>query len=263
MQVGAHVVGFGRRGVIDIAADVAVVLFGDDLRLRHPSRISRNIFVGAVGVDDLVDVFRAQVVLRLAFAVFAVSVDEQHMVALGRAILVHHQDAGGDAGAVEEVAGQADDRLQIAALDKVFACFALLTAPEQHTVRHYGRHAAIVLEYRQHVLHKHQIGLFAFFRHHHRKAAREFEVFFDVVLAEGRIGHHAIEALQFVAFVQMLRIAQGVFLADVSVGDAMQQHVHFADRPGGAHFLLAKQRQFIGTAAFFAQVVAHLDQHAA
>jgi hypothetical protein len=35
---------------------------------------------------------------------FAVGVDEQHLVALGGGRLVQHQDAGGDAGAVEEVA---------------------------------------------------------------------------------------------------------------------------------------------------------------
>jgi len=54
----------------------------------------------AVGVDDLVDVFRAQVVLSLAFAVFAVGIDKQHMLAAGSSGLVQHQQAGGNAGAV-------------------------------------------------------------------------------------------------------------------------------------------------------------------
>jgi hypothetical protein len=130
-------------------------------------------------------------------------------------------------------------------------------------VRHYRRHAAVVLEHRQHVLDKHQVGLFAFLRHHHWKAAGEFQVFLDVVLAERRIGDDAVEAFQLVALIQVLRFAQGVFLANVGMGDAVQQHVHFTDRPSGTHFLLAEKRQFIGAAAFFAQVVAHLNQHAA
>ena len=61
----------------------------------------------------------------------------------------------------------------------------------------------------------------------------------------------------------MLRLAQGVLLADVGVGDAMQQHVHFADGPGGAHLLLAKQRHFAGVQALLAHVVAYLNEHAA
>jgi hypothetical protein len=36
-----------------------------------------------------------------------------------------------------------------------------------------------------------------------------------------------------------------------------------ADGPGGAHLLLAVQRHVAGPAAVLAQVVAHLDQHAA
>jgi hypothetical protein len=58
-------------------------------------------------VDDLVDVFGTQVVLGFAFAVFAVGVDEEHMVALCRPRLVEHQDASGYAGAIKQVAGQA------------------------------------------------------------------------------------------------------------------------------------------------------------
>ena len=72
-----------------------------------------------VGVDDLLDVLGAQVVLRLALAVFAVGVDEQHMPCRSRRLRLpcpEHQDAGGDAGAVEQVRRQADDGLQQAVL---------------------------------------------------------------------------------------------------------------------------------------------------
>ena len=113
------------------------------------------------------------------------------------------------------------------------------------------------------MLHEHQVGLLAFSGIHHREAAGELHVFLDVVLAERRIGQHAVEAHQLAAFVQVLRLAQGVFLADVGMGDAVQQHVHLADGPGGAHLFLPVQRQLVGAATVLAQVVAHLDQHAA
>ena len=102
-------------------------------------------------------------------------------------------------------------------------------------------HAAIIFKNRQHVLHEHEVGLFAFFRHHHREAAGKLEIGFAVVLAEGRIGQDPVKTLEFVVLVQMLRFLDGVFLADIGMGYAVQQHVHFADRPGGADFLLAVQ----------------------
>ena len=263
MQVGAHVVRLGRRGVVHVATDVAVVVLRHDLGHRHAASVGGNVLPRAVGVHDFVDVFRAQVVLRLAFAVFAVGVDEEHMLALGGAGLVEHQYAGRDAGAVKQVAGQADHGFELAVVDEVFAGLALFTATEQHAVRHHRGQPPVGLEHGQHVLHEHQVGLLAFLGHPHREAAGEDHVFLDVVLAERRVGQHAVEAAQFVLLGLVLRLAQGVLLADVGVRDAVQQHVHLADGPGGAHLFLAKQRQLGRIGAVFAQVVARLDQHAA
>src|SRR3546814_10266123 len=81
-------------------------------------------------MDDARDVLGAQEVLRLALAVVAVGVDEDHMVAFARAVLVHHQHAGGNAGAVEQASRQADDRLQPAVVDEVPA---RLARSEEHT----------------------------------------------------------------------------------------------------------------------------------
>ena len=67
-----------------------------------------------VGEDevDLLDVFGPELVLVLALGVLAVGVDEQHLVAkrVGL-VLVADQDAGRDAGAVEQARRQADDGL--------------------------------------------------------------------------------------------------------------------------------------------------------
>ena len=56
--------------------------------------------------------------------------------AAGGFLLVEHDEAGGDAGAVEEVRGQADDRLDVAALDQGLANRGLGVASEQHAVGH-------------------------------------------------------------------------------------------------------------------------------
>lgn len=52
---------------------------------------------------------------------FAISIDEQHMVALRCVLLAHHQNAGRNAGTVEWVAGQADDGFQITPVDEILA----------------------------------------------------------------------------------------------------------------------------------------------
>ena len=50
-------------------------------------------------------------------------------------LLVEHDDAGGDAGAVEEVGRQADDALDVAACGRGSADVGLGIAAEQHAVR--------------------------------------------------------------------------------------------------------------------------------
>ena len=61
-------------------------------------------------------------------------------------LLVEHDDAGRDAGAVEQVGRQADDALDVAALDDVAADVGLGTAAEQHAVRQNDRALAGALE---------------------------------------------------------------------------------------------------------------------
>ncbi len=52
----------------------------------------------------------------------------------GGVLLVEHDDAGGDAGAVEEVGGQADDALEIAGADELLADRGLGIAAEEHAM---------------------------------------------------------------------------------------------------------------------------------
>ncbi|OIQ71559.1 hypothetical protein GALL_468230 [mine drainage metagenome] len=236
---------FRRRGVIHIAADIAVVVFGRNFARRYAAGISRDIFSAlgeaAVDVDDFGNVFRSQKILCLAFAVFAVCIDEHDVPASSSVLLVHHQHASRDAGAVEQPGRQANDGFKPAAFDEVLASFFFFATAKQHAMRHDGRHFAICLEYGQHVLHEHQVGLLAFLRHPDGKASGVFDVFLDVVLAEGWVGEHTVITFQLVGLCLVLRTAQGIFLPDVGVRNAVQQHVHLADRPGGTDALLSFQ----------------------
>ena len=61
-------------------------------------------------------------------------------------LLVEHDDAGGNAGAVEEVGRQADDALDVAAPDDLAADGRLGAAPEEHAVRENDRAFARALQ---------------------------------------------------------------------------------------------------------------------
>ena len=148
-------------------------------------------------------------------------------------------------------------------LDEVAPRLTLLATAEEDSVRHDGRHLPVGLQHGEHVLHEHQVGFLALLRHPHREAARILDLLLDVVLAERRIGEDAVVALQLVALVLVLRPADGVFLANVSVRDAVQQHVHLADRPCRADALLTEKRQVARIATALAHMVARLDEHTA
>jgi hypothetical protein len=62
-------------------------------------------------VNYLRDVLRTEEVLRLAFAIFPVGVDEEDLLAGCGVFLVHHQHVGCNACAIEQPGGQADDRV--------------------------------------------------------------------------------------------------------------------------------------------------------
>jgi len=96
-----------------------------------------------------------------------VGVDEQHLAGpvgglrRGRA---QDEDAGGDAGAVEQVRRQADDGLDDVVVQQRGADVAFGAAAEQHAVRHDGGGDAVGLEHGHHVLDEHEVGLLAALR---------------------------------------------------------------------------------------------------
>ena len=261
--MGAHVLRLGRRAVVDVAPDVEIVFLGLQAGIGHEPAVGGHLQPVAVDVGDLLDVLGPQAVLVLAFPVLAVGVDEEHVVALARAGLVEHQHAGRDARAVEQAAGQADHGLQDAVLDKALAAGPLLAPAEEHAVRHDHRHLAVGLGDGHHVLHEHQVGLLALLRHEHPEALLVLHAGGGVVLREGRVGDHPVEGAQLAVSADVLRLGQGVALADVGGVDAVQDHVHLADGPGGAVVVLAGQHQVARVAAGLLHELLGVDQHAA
>jgi hypothetical protein len=61
----------------------------------------------------------------------------------------------------------------------------------------------------------------------------------------------------------MLGAAERVFLANVGIMNTVQEHVHFADRPGGPNAFLSGEGEIAGVGSAVAEVVAGLDEHAA
>ena len=99
------------------------------------------------GVDDLVDVLLAQAVLVavLQKALAEASIMKMPLRACG-VLLVEHDDAGRNAGAVEEVRRQADDALDVPSADDFPADVGFGIATEEHAVRQNDRALAGALE---------------------------------------------------------------------------------------------------------------------
>ena len=81
------------------------------------------------GVHNAVDVLRGQFIVVGHFDTFFGGVNKQGLVV--RFVLFQHHDAGGNAGAEKQVAGQLDHAVDEVVVDKILADFLLRTAPVQ------------------------------------------------------------------------------------------------------------------------------------
>jgi hypothetical protein len=141
----------------------------------------------------------AQPVLGAVLDESAAGVDHEDALAVVGVFLVDDDDAGRNAGAVEQVGRQADDALDQAALDQVLADHGLGIAAEQHAVRQDAGALAVALE-RPHDVQ--QVGIVALLG---RRLAIGLEAVVFVLagndavaptlVAERRVGHHKIEGL--------------------------------------------------------------------
>jgi hypothetical protein len=85
-------------------------------------------------VDDFVDVHGAEAVFVAVFEVAGAGVDREDAFAGVGVLLVDDDDAGGDAGAVEEVGGEADDAFDVSPADEIAADFGFGVASEEDAV---------------------------------------------------------------------------------------------------------------------------------
>ena len=134
VEVGTDVLDvLGLLGV-DVAGEVEVVVVFLDLGVGDEAGIAGVLLGVGEHIDDLVQVAFAEAVFGAVLHKALGGVDHEDGLAGGGVLLVEDEDAGGDAGAVKEIGGQADDAANDAALDEVFADHALSVAPEKDAV---------------------------------------------------------------------------------------------------------------------------------
>ena len=102
---------------VDIAGDVQVKLVVLDFFNADHARVFGYLQPLVEHVDDLVDVHVPQAVLVAVLKVAAAGVDHEDALAGVGIFLVDDDDAGGYAGAVEQVGRQADNAFDVAFTD--------------------------------------------------------------------------------------------------------------------------------------------------
>ena len=112
---------------IDVARDIEVVIVVLDFLERGAVAVFLNLGAVAVCVDYLLNMLRTQFVLGLDLLELLAGIYEEDVVAFLAAFL-HHEDAGRDAGAVEDVGRKSDYRVNVVLLlneeltDLAFSC---------------------------------------------------------------------------------------------------------------------------------------------
>jgi hypothetical protein len=120
---------------VDVAWQVEVELILLDLLDADGAGIPGHFEPPREDVHDLMYVLGAQAVLGSVLHEALARVDHEDALAGVGVLLVDDDDAGGDAGAVEEVGGQPDDTFDVALAHQRAPDVSLGIAAEQHAVR--------------------------------------------------------------------------------------------------------------------------------
>lgn len=136
---GEHFAGDLR---LDVAGDVEVMVVGGDLVEGGETGDAFDIGVVADPAMDALDVLGKQFVLgATGFELFR-GIDDEHLVfPVLRLLLSEDEDAGGEAGAVEEIWSESDDGLQQVHAEDFSPNLALLAHAEKGSVREDDGHA--------------------------------------------------------------------------------------------------------------------------
>ena len=102
-----------RLGAVDVAGDIQVVIVFRiaDLGQGDHAVVLRHLGKACEGIDNPVNVLVAQAILVAVLDKTLRRIDHENALAGAGVFLVEDDDAGRDAGAVEEVRRQADDPL--------------------------------------------------------------------------------------------------------------------------------------------------------
>ena len=176
-EVSLYVLRLRVGSVVHVATDVeVVVVLLNDLRFVHEAAVFRQLAFLSENEVDLFNVLGTELVLVLAFSVFVVGIDKEHLAAQGVGLVfVCDDDTGGDARAVKEAGRQAHDGLDHVVIDEKLADEFFLATPKQHTMGHDGGHVAVWLKAGQHVLDKHEVGLLSGLRAPFAEAGGELQ----------------------------------------------------------------------------------------
>lgn len=231
---------------IDVARDVEVVVVVGDLLRGGAVGVFIDGLERGVGGGDLFEVGLGEEVLVFGVGEFAGGVDEEH-VAVGLAF-VEKEDGGGDAGAEEEVGGQADDGFEEVFLDELLADAALGGTTEEDAVGDDDSDAAGAGAGRLDHVGDEGVVAFSLGREAPVIAAERVGLgFLDTPLVEGEggIGDDDVELHEAVAF-DKAGVAQCIAPLDTETVHAVQEHVHAAEGVGGAVALLAEESEVAG-----------------
>src|ERR1700694_4662655 len=197
VEVCTHVLRLGSRRVVGVAADIQVVVVLPELLPSDHGCESGDCLERLVSAHDLLDVFRQKLVLGPPLLVFPIGINEEHLpTALDGLGTRRTQDknARWDAGAVEEVRSEADDRVENVLIEETGTDLLLLATAEEHAMRHDRDHQARRAQNREHVLDEHQIRLLArLWAEPEAKALWKWDPVATVVLTEWGIGDDSVK----------------------------------------------------------------------
>ena len=99
---------------VDETRQVEIEIILLDLREAHHAGEFGNLLKSVEGIDNFVNVLRAEAVLRAVLYETSAGVDHEDAFAGIRVLLVDHHDTGRNAGPIKKVRRQADDSLDVA-----------------------------------------------------------------------------------------------------------------------------------------------------
>ena len=196
------------------------------------------------------DVLLAQAVLGAVLLEALAGINHEDAFSGGGVLLVEHQDAGGYAGAVEEVCGQSDDRLQQPGAHQLLADHRLGVAPKQNAV---GKDAGAFARAFQRTDDVQQVGIVTLLWWRHAPAETLVTVA-ATSFAQGQAGRPGFVGERrigddVVIGAQLLTIEEpGFHQCSLSAGhdcrsrEIVQDHVHARQTRGGHVLFLALQR---------------------